>query len=266
VVVWAARRQVFASPDAEGGEPRRAWRFLLAWLGATLVFFTLSSGKRGLYVLPALPAAALLAADALRRWVEARRRIPAAFHAAAGGFAAAVAAAAAWLIARDPLHDRGASLATASLAIAIVVAALGASVALARMRAPLRLRIGVPIAALWALEGVLFTVAFPARDPEKSPRVLAEAAAAWTPPGAPIGLVGDRALVGGLAYYGGRRVAFLGNRPHIERFVQGEGGALVVAEKKLARVADVVPVEVRLRVREGRRALLVVTPRRSGGG
>jgi len=266
VVVWAARRQLFGAPGDSDGEARRAWRFLLAWLGATLVFFTLSSGKRGLYVLPALPAAALLTADALRRWIESRRRIPAAFHVVSGAFAAAVLAAAGWLLLRDPLRDRVASLATGGLAIGIVLAALGASVALARMRAPLRLQIGVPVAALWALQGVLFTVALPARDPEKSPRALAEAAAAWTPAGASIGLVGDRALVGGLVYYGGRHVAYLGDRAHIERFVREGGAALVVAEKKRARVEEVTPIEVRFRAREGRRALLVVTPKRNRGG
>ncbi|MDJ0866140.1 MAG: phospholipid carrier-dependent glycosyltransferase, partial [Myxococcota bacterium] len=62
VVVWAGRRAVFApSGDAE---TRRAWRFLLAWLAATLVFFSLSTGKRGIYLVPVLPAVALLGADA----------------------------------------------------------------------------------------------------------------------------------------------------------------------------------------------------------
>ena len=264
-VWWAARRQVFRSHDASGPEERRAWRFLLAWIAATLVFFSLSSGKRGLYLLPALPAAALVTADALRRWIEARRRIPVAFHAVTGALAALVVAGAGWLLARDPLHDRAASLATGGLALAIVLAAAAASLALTRLRAPLPVRIGVPVVALWALEAVLFTVAFPARDPEKSPRALAEAAAAWTPPGASIGLVGDRALVGGLAYYGGRHVTYLGDRAHIERFLREGGTALVVAEKKKARVEEVGPVEVRFRAREGRRALLVVTPQRSGG-
>ena len=263
-VAWAARRQVFRSDGTPDGEARRAWRFLLTWLVATLVFFTLSRGKRGLYVLPALPAAALLTADALRRWIEVRRRIPVAFLAAAGAVAAALAASAGWLLLRDPLHDRAASLATGGLAIAVLLAAVGASVVLARIGAPLRLRLGVPIAALWALELVAFTIAFPARDLEKSPRALAEAAAAWTPPGASIGLVGDRALVGGLVYYGRRQVRYLGDRAHIDRFVREGGGALVVAEKKLARVEEVAPVEVRFRAREGRRALLVVTPERAG--
>ena len=95
---------------------------------------------------------------------------------------------------------------------------------------------------------------------------MAIGSAAWTPAGASIGLVGDRALVGGLVYYSGRHVAYLGDRNHIERFVREGGNALVVAEKKRARVEQVTPVELRFRAREGRRALLVVTPLRKPGG
>jgi 4-amino-4-deoxy-L-arabinose transferase-like glycosyltransferase len=60
---------------AEAGPPERAraWRFLLAWLGTAFVFFSASTGKRGLYLLPALPAAALLTADAALGWLGAAR-------------------------------------------------------------------------------------------------------------------------------------------------------------------------------------------------
>ena len=63
VVAWFGVKRVFR----EGAEPERAraWRFLLAWVGAALLFFSLSMGKRGLYLLPVFPAAALLCADAL---------------------------------------------------------------------------------------------------------------------------------------------------------------------------------------------------------
>ena len=49
------------------GEGRGATRFLLAWLVLTVVGFSLVSGKQGKYLVPFLPAFALLAADALRR-------------------------------------------------------------------------------------------------------------------------------------------------------------------------------------------------------
>ena len=60
-VIAAGRRVLGRGPE----ERARVWRFLLAWLGSAFVFFSLSGGKRGLYLLPAFPAAALLCADAV---------------------------------------------------------------------------------------------------------------------------------------------------------------------------------------------------------
>lgn len=256
--VWAARTQVFAA-DA-GAEERRAWRFLLAWIGATLLFFSLSSGKRGLYLLPLLPATSLLLADALGRWVESARRIPATFHAVTGAIGAALAGAGAWLALRDPLHDPAASLAAGASVIGIVGATALAQLVLARARARLRARIAVPVVAAWAVLMVIFQLVYPARDADKSPRPIAEAAAAITRTGLPIGLVGDAQMAGGLAYYGGRRVDVLENPHDIARFIAAGGRAIVVAEKKRDRVDRVMPTRVRLRVREGRRAMLVLEP------
>ena len=63
VVAWAAWRRVFVAH----GDPERAraWRFLLAWVGVMFIFFSISAGKRELYMVPAMPAGALLTADAL---------------------------------------------------------------------------------------------------------------------------------------------------------------------------------------------------------
>jgi len=262
-VVWIAGRPVLARGDAA---ERRAWRFLLAWIGATLVFFTLSSGKRGLYLVPLLPAVALLIADALGRWVQAARRIPIAFHVATGGVGIALAGAGAWVALRDPLDDARASLVAGSAVVAIVGAAGIAQVALWRARARLRMRLAVPVIAAGAIQLVLFTVADPARDPQKSPRPIAEAAAAATPPGGRIGLVGDAALAGGLAFYGDRRIALLRDADDVERFFAEGGAALVVAEKKRERVDAVTPTRVLFRAREGSRALLVLAPATEKGG
>ena len=53
--VWWAGATPHLRRRRGSDEERRAWRFLLAWIGATLVFFSLSTGKRGLYLLPLLP-------------------------------------------------------------------------------------------------------------------------------------------------------------------------------------------------------------------
>jgi 4-amino-4-deoxy-L-arabinose transferase-like glycosyltransferase len=45
-----------------GPAARRRARFLLAWIAAILIFFSFSTGKRGVYIIPLYPAAALLVA------------------------------------------------------------------------------------------------------------------------------------------------------------------------------------------------------------
>lgn len=258
--VWVAgRREVFAA----GGDPgaRRAWRFLLAWVGATLLFFSLSSGKRGIYALTCHPAAALLVADAVWRRARTLGRVPPLVHGTTAVLAVGLAAGGVWAAIADPLHDPAASLGTGGGALAVAALGAVAATALGRARAPLGARLAVPVAMVFAFELVLFQVTWPARDPEKSPRAIAEAAAALTPPGEAIGLVGDRPLVGGLAYYGERRVALLDSGEDVARFFASGGRAVVVQARKLDRIEAVAPIEVVFRAREGRRALVVATPR-----
>lgn len=263
--VWVAgRREVFA-PGADP-EARRAWRFLLAWVAATLVFFSLSSGKRGIYALTCHPAAALLVADAVWRRACTLGRVPPLVHGVTALLAAGLAGGGLWVAIADPLRDPAASLATGGAALAIAALGAVAAPALGRAGAPLGARLALPIAMVFAFELVLFTVTWPARDPEKSPRAIAEAAAALTPEGGAVGLVGDRALVGGLVYYGGRRVVSLGTREEIAQFFAAGGRAVVVQARKLERVEAAAPVAVAFRAREGRRALVVATPRAPGDG
>jgi 4-amino-4-deoxy-L-arabinose transferase-like glycosyltransferase len=264
VAVWAGLRDVFAA-GAIDDERRRAWRFLVGWVGASLLFFSISTGKRGLYVLPTLPASALLAGDSLRVWAERARRIPGAYHVVTGILGAAVVAACVWLGIADPLRNRMASIAVALVGSAIAIGTAGAALALHRMRAPLAARLAAPVAGVLLLELVGFVLLLPAIDGDKSPRALAEAAAALTPPGTPIGLVEDRSLVGGIAYYGGRPVAELREPESVRRFLADGGRAIVVKERKLGRVEVVTPVQIHFRTRRGRRAMLVVTPQRVEG-
>lgn len=257
-VAWAARTRIFRT-DADA-EEQRAWRLLLAWVGATLLFFSLSSGKRGLYLLPLLPATSLLLADALGRWVESARRIPPLFHVVTGAIGAALAGAGAWLALRDPLRDASVSITAGVCVIAIVGLAVLAQLGLARARARLRARLAVPVVAAWAVLMVVFQLVYPARDADKSPRPIAEAAASLTAPERSIGLVGDAQMAGGLVYYGGRRVDLLDNPHDVARFIAAGGRAIVVAEKKRDRVDRVMPTRVHFRAREGRRAVLVLVP------
>ena len=126
--------------------------------------------------------------------------------------------------------------------------------AVARARAACGCALAMPVVAVWAFLLVLFTVVYPALDPGKSPRPIAEAAAALTPEGGSIGLVGDVQMAGGLVYYGRRHVEALDDAASIERFLAAGGRAIVVEEKKRERVDAVTPVDVRFRAREGSRA------------
>jgi 4-amino-4-deoxy-L-arabinose transferase-like glycosyltransferase len=258
--VWIAGRREIFTPAADPAA-RRAWRFLLAWIGATLLFFSLSSGKRGIYMLSCHPAAALLVADAV--WRQARRRgdVTRLVHGVTALLAVAIAGAGAFVLLLDPLDDVVASRVTGIAAVTIAGLTMLAVWAAPRARVPLGARLAIPVAMVYAVQALLFTVTWPARDPEKSPRAVAEAAAALTPEAGSIGLVGDRALAGGLVYYGGRPVTLLQSRADIERFFDAGGGAVVVQARKLARVEAATPVEVQFRAREGRRQLVVATRR-----
>lgn len=74
LAIAIGRRALAAT--AHDGE-RRAWRFLVAWIATSLVFFSLIAAKRLRYLLPIEPAFALLFALALGSWLGARgaRRI-----------------------------------------------------------------------------------------------------------------------------------------------------------------------------------------------
>jgi hypothetical protein len=134
----------------------------------------------------------------------------------------------------------------------------------------LRIRVAVPAfpalaaATLAAVELAVFLLLLPALEPTTTLRPTALAAAEHTPEHERIGLFGSRAMVGGLAYYGRRRVAELRTPEDVTRFFEAGGGALVLKAKKLGRLET--PVAVVHRARSGRRELLVVTPRTASDG
>lgn len=66
-VLWRASKTPGEARDATDRRASHA-RFLLAWIVVPLIFFSLSAGKRGVYLLPVFPALALAAVSAGRRW------------------------------------------------------------------------------------------------------------------------------------------------------------------------------------------------------
>jgi 4-amino-4-deoxy-L-arabinose transferase-like glycosyltransferase len=262
-----ARRQVFrASHDPER---RWAWRFLLSWVGTAVLVFSLSSGKRGLYLAPAAPGAALLTADAFLLFLSERTSLPRAFSWLAFALAIGLFASGLGLALFPQVFGVslpwifGAAVAGVALAGAAAWGWLGragpTSTNVAPQGATLR-RIGVAVASVFALLALTFHLLFPALDEEKSVRPVALAAAALVPPGEPIGLLGSSPLAGGLVYYGGRSVEELDSPLEARSFVARGGRAIVLEAKKLDVLNAFVPVEVRARTRTEDRALLVVSP------
>ena len=144
---------------------------LLAWVVIVVLFFTISTGKRGLYVLPAVPALAMAAAPWLPELLRARgpRRLAFGLAAAMVGFAAlaavyfAVDGKAAARIVRD--------FAIQPVLPLVVAALLGAvPLALLRVRDGWLAYAGV-LAAVMATIGF---VVYPRIDAVRSSRVLME--------------------------------------------------------------------------------------------
>jgi 4-amino-4-deoxy-L-arabinose transferase-like glycosyltransferase len=279
IAYMVGRRQVFAAAEAvRDPETQRAWRFLLSWVAVSLVFFTVSSGKRGLYLLPAFPAMALICADSLVRTLSGRARLPRPLIAGAALVAlllvgVALEAVLAGLTGSgialpDPMLAAVRSPLLASFGLTVIAALAGACAAwilLARNRTSVIYFSFVAIAAALAVELSVFLLLYPALEPISSPRPIALSAASITEPGDPIGLVGDRAMIGGLAYYADRRIAPLSTPESVRQFVDAGGKAIVVKARKVKRVEEVTSFEIASRFRTGRREVLVVVPERDSG-
>jgi 4-amino-4-deoxy-L-arabinose transferase-like glycosyltransferase len=261
IAYLVGRRQIFTAAE-RGGDPetRRAWRFLLSCVAVSLVFFSVSAGKRGLYLLPAFPAMALVCADSLVRTLSGRAGV--AVEAALAGLAGYAIALPDSLLAavRSPL--------LASFGFAVIAALAGgfaAWIVLQRNRAPVIFLPGVAIIVALVIELSVFLLLYPALEPITSPRPIALSAASITEPGDPIGLLGNRAMIGGLVYYADRSVTRLSTPEDVRGYVDAGGKAIVVKTRKLKRVEEVTPFEIVSRSRTGRREVLVVTPKRASG-
>jgi 4-amino-4-deoxy-L-arabinose transferase-like glycosyltransferase len=108
-LAWLRFRALARDPAA--AETLRAWRFLLAPIGAVFVFLSLSAGKRGVYLAPIEPLVALACADALASWLETDRatvrlrRLPGQ-SAVAALLAAVVVLQGGWLLGVQPALNR----------------------------------------------------------------------------------------------------------------------------------------------------------------
>jgi 4-amino-4-deoxy-L-arabinose transferase-like glycosyltransferase len=172
-------RKAFQDRDA------RVW-MPLAWALLVLLFFSLSPGKRGVYILPALPALAIASLPFLgevlaRRGVRLAGLILAAFFfTAAASFAIALAVGAkfavAWL-ADGNLHS--------AASIYVYLLLCGAGLVVAMTRAPLA---AWPV-ALGSLTLVFSCFIAPAMNPDKSGSTFVRAVLSQIKPGEELALV-----------------------------------------------------------------------------
>jgi len=164
----------------------RPW-LLLGWVMLVVVFFSVSPGKRGVYVLPALPAFALAAAPVLLD-VCRRSAVQRVGYGLALVIAALAAAAAIYLGLIDQLRmaDLRAQFGVRSLAplVAIAIAAAVATLAIGPRRGlwswPATIGIVLAVQAYWIN---------PMIDGARSGRNLAARIEAALPPAAELGLV-----------------------------------------------------------------------------
>jgi len=258
VVAWAAWRRVFVAH----GDPERAraWRFLLAWVGVMFIFFSISAGKRELYMVPAMPAGALLTADALLVLLAQCSAVPRWWTAGAAVVATAAASAGVALV----IHPRVADVDLPRLLGVVLVAITAASAIawwrLGRVRAPALRRVGVMVAAIFAVELWMFQLVYPSIDGEQSAQGIARAAAARVPPGGSVGALSRAPLAAALRYYGGKPVEEIESADSMRSFL-ARGGRVIVAEAgKLDNVRSVAPMRITERVWSGDRTLFVLTP------
>lgn len=159
-----------------------AVRFLLAWMLPVLIGFSLISGKQERYLLPLVPAFALLAAHALQQVQDKARRFNLALPAL--GFAVL---AGAWGYAMTHVERLGAALAGAQLPLwpGLVFAAL-ALVLFVAGRAALPTRLRLLSGAMWTLFLAAYLSAIPLLAPYSDPRPVAQHLASLQARGLPL--------------------------------------------------------------------------------
>ena len=222
-----------ALPQRNAGE-RRLDRLAWGWLGSTVLFFSLSASKRSPYLLPAVPAMAILAAAPVERFIlgtldRGRQRWLRGLVGAAG---AAMAAGGLILACRGveeypALVTPGRAVATLLVGAGLVV--LAASTALGRRRplaAPAAFAAAVVALYLLAANWVL-----PAVDAYKSARPFCEKLAALVPRETPLRSYRPWKWRASYAYYADRTIETIDSPGELERFWNDAGQVFLLVER-----------------------------------
>lgn len=260
-IAYAARRLE--------GRARQGFRFALCWAAVTLVFFSATPGKRGVYLLTMYPALALLigaALDRLSREAAPRRR----WLLAPLGLIAAIAAAAAAVLpaairSRPALEVLGPGFArhgVATLGLLALGAALGCAFAWRRrvLAAFCSLAAGSGIAAL---AGVLLLL--PPFDALNSARELSAQLVQRANPSEPYAIYPR--IEPGFLFYTARFAVLPRGEQELREFAARPGRVWLLAKRHaLARLDPPLPLTEVARDRDlDQGYILLTTPTEPGG-
>jgi 4-amino-4-deoxy-L-arabinose transferase-like glycosyltransferase len=192
------------------------------WILVPLVFFSFSASKRPIYMLPALPAAAMLCGAVLDAAVRGQlRRTPRKLVLLAEGCALALlgvaGAGAPLLAARRAPEFLPASILLAACALAGSISGL-----LRLSRSRLVAAHGSLVAALALIWIVVIFRVYPVANGINSPRPFAETVARLVPAGAPLSTYGLYRFRSGYIYYADRLMPRLPDRPALDKFLGGD--------------------------------------------
>ena len=243
---WAEGKQAFSSPEA-------SWPlFLLIWMLVPILFFSASQSKLPGYILPAVPAGALLVAEYLAsrgrvqsfnaegaevsRRSRDEKKLPLPFAAAHGVLCGvlifAALSAASIAMNHHLLWGSGTYVAAAIAA----VFALGIGVALLS-RAGVRLLRPVTMFAVVVSVGAVIRLAAPVIDATQSARPIARSIQAFSNEPVPIALYHVNRVLGyGLEFYFNRPV-----QPYESGNIPAAAHVLVAAQGTQLQVAQLVP-------------------------
>lgn len=231
-------------------------RFLLIWVLTVLVVFSISTEKRDLYVLPALPALALLSARFIAELRDATRAVAGgpsrrwlSWGLGAVGFTlAAVGAALPALVRRHPLPV---DVRWPALLLCLLLIPGGISILVVALRSRPNRGVAVTVGVIGLLYVTIAGVVYPTINPMKSVRPVAEALPDMT---SDYRASGGRILTYGLGNVP-RAVAFYSNGIYLETLssrealierLSGSAATWAVVDGKSV---DALPEALRRRVR-----------------
>ncbi len=228
-LIWAEGKESFSSPED-------SWPlFLMIWMLVPVLFFSASQSKLPGYILPSVPAAALLVAEYLAVWRGEGRRVPALFAASHGIFCGLLvfgALSAASIVINHRLLWAGWTYIGMGISTAF---AIGIIVAL-RSRAGIRLLRPMTLAAVVVSIAALIRFAAPIIDAAQSERGVAESIEAFSHEPVPVALYHlNRVQEYGLEFYLNRAT-----QKYEDGDVPASAHVVVAAHDSQAQVAQVV--------------------------